>query len=377
MVLVSCNCLFTCALTIHKYGCSLFNLGIYINSSARCFVIFVIIISLYLFTKAMIVVLFLVLLPLIVQGQPEPSIFQLVTVEENKCLQILNGGTFVPCKTNSAYTKHTIFLANPGQQGHLQIQIFGTPYCLDREHCHSSTSNMRYSDCDHCGAVHWTISPNDGSVMEDGTNNCIYNDSGIAYIHHTSIGCQKFTKSIVGNHFQLKSVTHGDCFAGDKMENCASALTFYTTGTPGHLSIHIDKDPNNRCIDREHCHSSTSNIRLYDCSHCGAVHWTLDIPKVAEDGLNNCINRDGDNDTRMEHCTDSFEPFSIVILFNNVSIAVDNNPTPTSMKLTHLEIIDPRKYFELDLSSGLRGVRLFRNVHHGVREPVMELELVH
>ena len=55
-------------------------------------------------------VLFLVLLPLIVEGQPNPSIFQLVTADaEEKCLQILNGGTFVPCKTNSTYTKIQYF----------------------------------------------------------------------------------------------------------------------------------------------------------------------------------------------------------------------------------------------------------------------------
>lgn len=323
-------------------------------------------------------VLFLILLPLIVQGQPEPPIFQLVTAEEGKCLQILEyGGTFVACKTNSTYAKNTVFLTNPDPPGQLKIQIFSTKYCLDREHCHSSTSNMRYSDCDHCGAVHWTIDLNDGSVREDGYNNCIYNDSGNAYIHHCSIGFQKFIVSNLGNHFQLKSVTHGDCFAGDKFVNCASAPSFYTTGLPGYLSIHIYRDPNNYCIDREHCHSSTSNIRLYDCSHCGAIHWTLNIPIVAEDGLNNCVNRYGDNGTRMEHCTDSFEAFSIIILPNNVSIVVDNSPIATSMRFSHLEILDPKKYFELDLSSGLRGVRLSRSISHGVREPVMELELVH
>ena len=179
--------------------------------------------------------------------------------------------------------------------------------------------------------------------------------------------------SNLGNHFQLKSIAYGDCFAGDKFVNCASAPTFYTTDLPGYLSIHIDKDPNNYYIDREHCHSSTSNIRLYDCSHCGAIHWTLDIPKVAEDGLNNCVNRYGDKGTHMEHCTDSFEAFSIVILPNNVSMVVENIP----LRFSSLEIVDPKKYFQLDLSSGLRGVRLSRCIDHGVREPVMELELMH
>ena len=336
--------------------------------------------GLHLFVKAMAAVLFLLLLPLIVQGRS--PIFQLVTWEENKCLQILEyGGTFVPCKDNSTTTfaKNTVFLANPNPPGNLKIQIFGTKHCLDREHCHSSTSNMRYSDCDHCGAVHWTIDINDGSVREDGTNNCIYNDSGNAYIHHCSIGFQKFIVSNLGDHFQLKSVRYGDCFAGDKFMNCVSAPTFYTTGLPGYLSIHLYRDPDNRCVDREDCHSSTSNIRLYDCSHCGAIHWTIALPLVAEDGLNNCINRYGDNGTRMVHCTDSFEDLGVVIIPNNVSIAekfMNNNPTQLSLQFSDP---DPKKYFELELSSGLCGVRLSRCVDHGaiMREPVMELEFIH
>jgi len=60
-----------------------------------------------------------------------------------------------------------------------------------------------------------------------------------------------------------------------------------------------------RCLDREHCHSSTSNARLSDCNHCGSYHWQL-LPdgKLAEDGGANCIINDGS----IKHCSDSFQP---------------------------------------------------------------------
>jgi hypothetical protein len=52
--------------------------------------------------------------------------------------------------------------------------------CLDREHCHSSSSNSRVSDCGHCGAIHWKMTP-DGKLGEDGMSNCIENDGEIRH----------------------------------------------------------------------------------------------------------------------------------------------------------------------------------------------------
>ena len=322
-------------------------------------------------------ILILILLPLIVQGQQQ--IFQLVTVEDNQCLQIQEyKGTFVPCKKNSAtLSENTVFLTNPDSPGNLKIQIFSTKYCLDREQCHSDTSNLRYFDCGHCGAIHWSIDNNTGAVMEDGTNNCIYRDSsGDAYIHHCTDGFQKFMVSYFGYHFQLKSELYGDCFGGDRFMNCANAPTFYATDLPGYLSIHIYIDPSN-CIDREHCHSATSNIRIYNCSHCGAVHWTIDLPIVSEDGQNNCVNRCNVNGTIMEHCSDGYEEFIVVIFPSNVTIAqklIYDNPVHPSFQFSG---IDPKTYFEWDLSRGLRGVRLSRCINHGALEAIMELEFVH
>ena len=321
-----------------------------------------------------IVFLFLNLLLLVVEGQQQ--FFQLVTADDNTCLQIGEfKGTFVQCKVNSTtFTENTVFLTNPDSPGQLKIQIIGTQYCLDRSHCHSDISNLRYYACDHCGAIHWTINTNDGSVSEDGYNNCIYRDaSGDAYIHHCSSGYQKFNVSKLGKQFQLKSVKYGDCLAGDRFLNCASAPTFYTTSLPGNLSIHIYNNPSS-CIDREHCHSSTSDIRYSSCSHCGAIHWTIANQMVAEDGFNNCVNRYRVNGTIMEQCSDGFENFNVIIIPNNISITdkfVGNNLVP------QVSEFDMRKYFEWDLSNGLRGVRLSQCVDHQMLQAVMELEFVH
>ena len=321
-------------------------------------------------------VIFLSILPLVVQGQQQ--FFQLVAVTYNTCLQIRESkGTFVQCKIDATFTENTVFLANPDLPGQLEIQIFGTKYCLDREHCHSSTSNLRYSACNHCGAIHWTINTTDGSVSEDGRNNCIYrNSNGDAYIHHCTEGFQKFYVSKLGKEFQLKSVKHGDCLAGDKFLNCATSPTFYTKGLPGYLSIHIFGDTSS-CIDREHCHSSASNIRYYDCTHCGAIHWTISNQMVAEDGLKNCINRYKVNDTIMKHCSDGFEEFHILIIPNNVSIVdkfAGNNLVQTSLQFSDLDI---EKYLRWDLSKRLRGIRLSKCVDHQAEQTVMTLEFVH
>ena len=321
------------------------------------------------------VILFLSTLPLVRVEQ----FFQLVAADDNTCLQIQKlKGTFVQCKVNAAtFTDNTVFLVNPDPPGQLKIQIIGTEYCLDRSHCHSSTSNLCYYACDHCGAIHWTINAN-GAVSEDGYNNCIYRDfNGDAYIHHCTDGYQKFYISKLGKQFQLKSVKYGDCLAGDRFLNCATAPTFYTTGVPGYLSIHIYNNPSS-CIDREHCHSSTSNIRYYDCNHCGAIHWTISNRMATEDKFKNCVNRYRINGTIMKHCSDGFEEFHVVIIPNNVNIVVnkflDNNFVQTSLQFLDL---DMEKYFAWDLSNRLRGVRLSKCVDHQMQQAVMELELVH
>lgn len=144
----------------------------------------------------------LLLSPPMVQGQKPQQFFQLVA-EDKTCLQIDTfSGTFAPCKhSNGGFSPNTVFLLNGDKSGSLNIEIFGTGLCLDREDCKSSISNLRSYDCDHCGAKRWSINL-DGSISEDSGRNCIYRDSkGYASVRHCSDGFMKFEKVILGDPF--------------------------------------------------------------------------------------------------------------------------------------------------------------------------------
>ena len=94
---------------------------------------------------------------------PSKWFFQLQAHSNGKCLALSDtAGIYVDCSDH----RSTIFFLNGNSANYHNIVILGTNHCLDREHCHSGTSNLRYSDCDHCGAIHWDIR-NDGSVRED------------------------------------------------------------------------------------------------------------------------------------------------------------------------------------------------------------------
>ena len=312
----------------------------------------------------------LLLLPLKAQGRSPQQFFQLVA-QDKTCLQIWNSqGRFSSCgNTVGSFSPHTIFLLNGGTPGYLNIQLFGTAQCLDREHCHSSTSNLRYSECDHCGAIHWSIN-SDGSVSENSQKNCIYKDSsGNAAVRHCSDGFEKFTRVIIGNRFLLKSLRHGDCLAEDKFENCDSAPTFYTSDLPGNYKIHVFLD-SDKCLDREHCHSSTSKVRLYDCTHCGAVHWSIDSSyRVGEDEMKNCVNRGANNAVIMKHCSDGYEKLYFDIIPNKAMHFLNY--------FDAAQFRDPnaRAYLQWNLSQRIRGAKLFKYVWQG--QATCELEIVH
>lgn len=60
-----------------------------------------------------------------------------------------------------------------------------------------------------------------------------------------------------------------------------------------------------QCLDREHCHHSTSNLRMSDCGHCGAGKWTFQSNELREGDQNqNCVQDDGQS----KHCSDSHDP---------------------------------------------------------------------
>lgn len=292
---------------------------------------------------------------LMVQGQSPQQFFQLVA-ENNSCLQMESYyGSFTPCiHSDGGFSPNTVFLLNYGDvPGNFNIEVFGTGQCLDREDCYSSSSSLRYSDCDHCGAIHWSINP-DGSVREDSGKNCIYKDAkGQASVHHCSDGFQKFTKILLGNRFLLKSKRHGDCVAGDNFTNCDIAPTFYTTGLSGNYNIHTSLAPE-KCLDRVDCHSSTSNVRLYNCTHCGAIHWSISFEnKVAEDEQQNCVNRATNNSLVIEHCAGAYKEIYYSIIPNKPALPMTNG-----VDVTHFPDPNVNDYLQSNLSR-IRGAKLF------------------
>ena len=324
-----------------------------------------------------------VILPLTVQGIRYPNQFFQLVSENGNCLQLWDDhGTFVPCKDEDVnghgfiMSANTVFLVNDDRPGHFKIQLFGKSECLDRKHCHSSTSTLRYSDCGECGAVHWSINTFDGSVREDSDNNCIYCDEdGEARVRHCTDGFERFTVNYLGDRFQLKSKTHGDCVAGENFTNCNDAPTFFTRDSPGKYKIHVYEDPD-KCLDRKHCHSSTSSVRLHDCSHCGADDWSVDFPcTVWQDDNKNYVNRgDKHNATKMYHCSDGHEQLYFVIIPNEPTIVDDiTEYNPTVVQPLEFPAPDPNQYLQRNLSLGIRGVKIFRSRSSNT----FEIEIVH
>ncbi len=140
------------------------------------------------------------LLFIAVQGQQEN--FQLVN-KDGLCLQVTkNTGIINSCKDPEGnFTLNTVYYVS-GAPGTYSLHIAGAlGLCLDREHCHSGSSDLRYSECDHCGAIHWNIVTNDSAVCEDACKNCIYKKTdNTAAIHHCSSGFEAFNKTMIGSH---------------------------------------------------------------------------------------------------------------------------------------------------------------------------------
>ena len=299
---------------------------------------------------------------------PSKQFFQLQAQSNGKCLKLTeSSGIYVDCSDRES----TVYFLNGDSANNHNIVILGTSQCLDREHCHSSSSNLRYSACDHCGAIHWDIR-SDGSLREDNGKNCIYSTSSTqAAVRHCSDGFERFNPLVLGNHFLIKSVSRGDCVSGGQFVDCDCAPTFYVTGTPRNYNIrlYVSGDSNgNICLDREHCHSSTSNLRFSECSHCGAIHWSIEGNKFGEDGMKNCINRGSNDVAYVSHCSDRHEPLSYEIIPPQ-SLDVESD------KILARYFPDPNinQYLNLDLTWGCRGIKLFQ---YGPDRTV-EVEVVH
>ena len=139
---------------------------------------------------------------LLITAQGQQNNFQLVT-KDGFCLQVTKTtGVINACKDPQGnFTLNTVYYLS-GAPGTYSLHIAGAlGLCLDREHCHSSSSDLGYNECDHCGAIHWNIITSNGAVCEDACKNCIYkNSDDTAAIHHCSDGFEPFNKTVVGLH---------------------------------------------------------------------------------------------------------------------------------------------------------------------------------
>ncbi|XP_071824369.1 uncharacterized protein [Apostichopus japonicus] len=253
-------------------------------------------------------------------------------------------------------SKSTIYRLH-GAPGNQRIELFGSSQCLDREHCHSSTSNLRSSDCSHCGAIHWDLRK-DGTLREDKGLNCIYavQSANTVEVHHTSDGCTPFKVAVIGDSLLLKTVTYGDCLSNGVFTDCESASRFMVFGLP--YNYQFRNVITGTCLDREHCHFSTSNIRLFDCTHCGAIHWSIDGTKVGEDSMQNCVDRGQDNAAVMAHCSDGWEKI-IFEIFYSIYASEDNIDSPTF--LSGFPKADVSSYTENLTKLSLRGLRIYKD----------------
>lgn len=128
--------------------------------------------------------------------------FQFVAAD-GLCLQVQSKtGYFTSCTSrslNGTLTPFTVYQA-AGGPGSTSIHIVGSSgLCLDRQHCHHSTSELRYSGCDHCGAIHWSINA-DGMVAEDKNQNCIFRKDKEGSIHHCGDGFEKLSQKYINQH---------------------------------------------------------------------------------------------------------------------------------------------------------------------------------
>ena len=119
--------------------------------------------------------------------------FLLKSVDHGDCV---SGGNFVDCDCAP-----TFYVTGTPRNYNIRLYIPGDNngnICLVRKSCHSSTSDLKFDKCDHCGAKHWSIEGD--AVGEDDMKNCINRRSkntGTAYVSHCSAGYEKLSYEII------------------------------------------------------------------------------------------------------------------------------------------------------------------------------------
>jgi serine/threonine-protein phosphatase 6 regulatory ankyrin repeat subunit B len=120
--------------------------------------------------------------------------------------------------------------------------------------------------------------------------------------------CQKLAKSAGPPSFFLQDINDGQCLAGDKYKRCGLDTLWFVTGKPGSYQIHhrpLSDDEDDVCLSRDQCQQDASDLKLKECTHCGAKKWNIlgdaDTGYVlTEDGNKNCLKRVGDKATTIK-----------------------------------------------------------------------------
>lgn len=99
---------------------------------------------------------------------------------KGQCLYARNGKLAVTDDCQQYAAAEWIPEKSDNSQGHYYNEA--VPHCLNREHCHSSTSNARVYDCGHCGSKHWRYNNDNGHLCEDDCKNCLH-ESGDQISH--------------------------------------------------------------------------------------------------------------------------------------------------------------------------------------------------
>ena len=93
-------------------------------------------------------------------------------------------GKYLTCTTSKCTFEASatqLFVQNGGSFHITMLDGTSLDTCLDRQHCHSDTSNSRSNSCSACGAIHWSYDAGRGRLTEDSNKNCIQDDGSIRH----------------------------------------------------------------------------------------------------------------------------------------------------------------------------------------------------
>lgn len=95
----------------------------------------------------------------------------------------------------------------------------------------------------------------------------------------TSCLCKSsITKSSAAPAFFLQDLNDGKCLSGTAFVRCSVDTLWSVVGKPGSYQLHkkaIEPTDDELCLDRAVCHEDESDVRTFNCGHCGAKSWNI------------------------------------------------------------------------------------------------------